>query len=178
MAITDKLLKSFGVSKMKVYFDGDPQEYIATVTFPNIVSPVETYDNTSTGGEVDLADPFRKKADGDGEIKIEATTQALMNKINDSSKVVNINLAMAVNNYNPQLGIFLPLPINYKAGVQFFDVDMGEIKQGQKIDITAKFKMFTWKVDVNLLNVVNYDFIAGSFVVDNADILTAVTGII
>lgn len=172
------LIKAFHVSKKNVYFDGDPMPYIMSVKVPAVASPVETFDNTSTGGPTEVADPNRKYVNGDGEVKFEQENAGLLAKLYDSSKVQNLNIAMAVNALNPQLGQFLPLPAAYKIGAQFFDVDPGELKQGAKREGTAKYKMFSLKIDINLITVVDFDFINASFKLGPADLLALVQAII
>jgi len=172
------LIKSFTVSKQVVYIGGDPMPYVAEVTIPGITAPTETFNNTSTGGELEVADPWRKMPDGDGEIKIEAEDKALAAKIYDSTKIQSLKLSCAVNALNPQLGQFLPLPIVYTIGAQFFGVDPGAIAQGKKRDITAKFKMFNYKMSQNFIDVVDFDFANGVYLVNGADLLALVGAIL
>jgi len=173
-----ELIKAFHVSKKNVYFDGDPMPYIMSVKIPAVASPVETFDNTSTGGPIEVADPFRKYANGDGEVKYEQENAALVQKLMDSTKVQNMKVAMAVSALNPQLGQYLPLPATYAIGAQFFDVDPGNLQQGTKREGTAKFKMLSLKIDINLINVIDYDFVNASFINGPADLLALVAGII
>ena len=172
------LFKAFTVSKIKVYFDGDPQPYLASVTVPAITSPVETFNNTSTGGEIEVADPFRRQPGGDVEFSFEADSSGVLEVISDASKIVSVNVAMAQSNMQPQLGQFVPLPVNYKMGLQFFEFDPGEIAMGTKREITARAKLFSLKIQYNLITVVDYDFINGSFVVGSSDLLATVTNLI
>lgn len=172
------LVKAFQVSKMNHYFDGDPQSYVMETKIPSIASPVETFDSSSTGGAIDIADPNNKYVNGDGEVKFQQVNAALLTKIYDTTKVQNVKIAMAINALNPQLGQFLPLPMEYTLGAQFFDVDEGNLKQGGKREITAKYRLFTYKVSINLITVVDFDFLAGSFITGPADLLAAVQAVI
>lgn len=172
------LVKAFQVSKMNHYFDGDPQPYIMDTKIPSIASPVETFDSSSTGGPIDIADPYNRYVNGDGEIKFQQVSSGLLIKLYDTTKVQSVKLAMAVSALNPQLGVFLPLPMEYTMGAQFYDVDEGNIKQGGKREGTVKFKMFTYKVTINLIPVIDFDFLSGSFKTGPADLLAAVQSVI
>jgi phage tail tube protein FII len=173
-----ELVKAFHVSKMNHYFDGDPQPYIMDSKVPPISSPVETFDSSSTGGPMDIADGYRKYVNGDGEIKFEQVSSGLLIKLYDSTKVQNVKIAMAVNSLNPQLGVFLPLPMEYTLGAHFYEVDEGNLKQGGKREGTAKFKLYTYKVSINLIPVIDFDFLNSKFVTGPADLLAAVQAII
>jgi phage tail tube protein FII len=173
-----ELTKAFHVSKMNHYFDGDPQPYIMDSKIPPISSPVETFDSSSTGGPIDVADGYRKYVNGDGEIKFEQVSAGLLIKLYDSTKVQSIKIAMAVNSLNPQLGVFLPLPMEYTLGAHFYEVDEGNLKQGGKREGTAKFKLYTYKVTINLIPVIDFDFLNSSFITGPADLLAAVQAII
>jgi len=177
MPVADQLIKAFQVSKFQCYFDGDPQPYVAQVTLPAINNAIETFNNTSTGGPVEVADPWRAAPDGDGEITFEADSATILPKIMDASKIVQLNLAMAQNNLNPQLGQFLPIPINYKIGAQFWGPGLGTIGLSVKREITAKFKLFTLVMEVNLVKVINYDFVNGQYETDAASLTAALTNI-
>lgn len=172
------LVKAFHVSKMNHYFDGDPQPYMMDTKIPPISSPVETFDSSSTGGPIDIADGYRRYVNGDGEIKFEQVSAGLLGKIYDATKVQNVKIPMAINALNPQLGVFLPLPMEYTMGCQFYEVDEGNIKQGGKREGTAKFKMYTYKVSVNLITVIDFDFINSSFVIESTDLLAALQAVI
>lgn len=172
------LIKAFHVSKCNVYFDGDPMPYVMNVKIPAVTSPVETFDNTSTGGPMEVADPYRKSVSGDGEVKFEQENASLVQKLMDSTKLQNMKIAMAVSALNPQLGRFLPLPASYTVGAQFYECDPGTIQAGKKREGTAKFKMFSLKIDINFITVIDYDFINASFVNGPADLLAAVQSII
>jgi phage tail tube protein FII len=172
------LIKAFHVSKANCYFDGDPMPYIMSLKVPSVASPVESFDNTSTGGPIEVADPYRKYVNGDGEVKYEQENAALVQKLMDSSKLQQVKFAMAVSALNPQLGEFLPLPATYAIGAQFFDCDPGVLAQGKKREGTAKYKMMTLKIDINLITVINFDFVNASFEVGPADLLALVGAII
>jgi len=178
MPTPNELIKAFQVSKKRVYFDGDPMPYIVSVKVPSIVSPVETFDNTSTGGPFEVADPNRKMASGDGEVKYEQENSALLQKFLNFGIVTNMKIAMAVNSLNPQIGQYLPLPVQYTIGAQFFEVDPGVLQQGTKRDATAKFKMQTLKIDIDLIPVIDFDFLNSSFISGPADLLSLVNALI
>lgn len=173
-----ELTKFFSVSKKVVYFDGDPMPYVMSVKVPAVTCPVETYNSTSTGGEVEVADPNRRGPTGDGEVKIEAVSAQLEAKVMNASLIQNMKISMAVNALNPQLGKMLPLPVQYTIGAQFFEYDPGNIQQGTKREITAKFKMMSYKIEQNFKEIVNFDFLSGEFSVGGADLLTAVQAIL
>ena len=176
------LVKAFQLSKMNVYLDGDPMPYIASVKIPPIICPVETFDNTSTGGPIDVADPNRRYADGDGEIKFEQENANLLAKIMDPSMLQSLRIPVAANALNPQLGIFMPLPMEYVITAQFFSVDLGMLQQGTKRDETTKFKMMGLKVKIasgsGYPTVIDFDFINSKFEVNDTDLLAAVTALI
>lgn len=178
MATPLELAKMFGVSKKNIYFDGDPLPYVGSIKIPAISSPVETFDNTSTGGPIEIADAFRRMAEGDGEVKFQNETAQIAGKLYDSSKVQIMKTAIAVNALNPQSGRFLPYPVTYTTAAQFFNVDPGEIKQGTVREITAKFKMFSYKIELAAVPVLDFDFVAGSFNIEATDLLSAVQAII
>jgi phage tail tube protein FII len=169
-----ELTKAFQVSKMAIYIAGDRTQYVASVKIPRIVSPTETFNNTSTGGEVEVADSGRRMASGDGEIKFEAVEAGLYRKVFDAKQVYLMQIPMAVNSLNPQLGRMLAMPMKYTIGAQFHDVDDGEISQGVKREITAKFKMFSYKLEINLIEEINFDFVSGVFKIGGEDILGAI----
>ena len=172
------LIKAFQTSKFALYFDGDPQEYAAEVTVPKMSHPSEAFNNTSTGGEVEVADPFRCAPDGPGSIKFDSESAGILGKVMDSTKVTAMTLAMAQNALNPQLGQFLPLPVSYKIGAQFRDFDPGTIIAGTKRELTAEFNMFSYKVEINLITVIDFDFINATFKIGATDLLSAVQGIL
>lgn len=172
------LVKSFQVSKQNVYFDGDTQPYIMDVKIPPISSPVDTFDSSSTGGPTDIADGHRKYVNGDVEVKFEQVSSGLLIKLYNSTIVQNVKLALAVNSLNPQLGVFLPLPMEYSMGLHFYEIDEGTIKQGAKREGTAKAKMYTYKVDINLVPVIDFDFLSSSFVTGPEDLLAAVLAVV
>ena len=172
------LFKAFTVSKIKVYFDGDSQPYLASVTMPSITSSVDSFNNTSLGGEIEIADPFRRMPSGDVEFVFEADSSGVNQSIYSASKIVSVNIAMAQANMQPQLGQFVPIPVNYKLGLQFFEVDPGEIAMGAKREITARAKMFSLKIVHNLITVVDFDFVNDTFFINSEDQLAAVSNII
>lgn len=172
------LVKAFQVSKYQLYLDGDPQPYVAEVTFPELVAATEEFNNTSTGGLITISDPFRYMADGQGEVKFEADSAGALAKIANASSVVNMNMAMIQNTLQPQLGQFLPNAVNYKVQAQFGGVDFGAITPGAKREISAKFNMFALKITVTGITVIDYDFVNGQFSIKNTDLLSAVTNIL
>ena len=172
------LFKAFTVSKIKVYFDGDPQPYLANITMPSITSPVDTFNNTSTGGEIEVADPYRRMPSGDVEFVFEADSSGINEAIYNATKITSVNVAMAQSNMQPQLGQFVPLPVNYKMGLQFFEVDAGEIAMGTKREITARAKLFSLKIEYNLITVVDFDFVNGDFIAGTTDLLADVSNLI
>ena len=172
------LIKAFHISKKNVYFDGDPMPYVMSVKIPAISSPVETFDNTSTGGPLEVADPYRKFANGDGEVKHEQINASLAQKLSDSTKLQTMKIATAVSALNPQLGRYLPLPIAWTIAAQFYDWDPGTIQAGKKFEGTAKYKMMSIKIEINLVTVIDYDFVNASFINGPADLLAAVQSII
>lgn len=178
MGVAEQLIKAFQVSKFQVYFEGDPQPYAAEVKLPGIKNAVEKFNNTSTGGEIEVADPWRISPDGDGEITFEADSASVAKHILDASKIVQVNLAMAQNNLNPQLGQMLPVPINYKMASQFWGPDLGTIAHGTKRDIVAKFKLFTWVMQVGGVTVADYDFVNGEYSLDAASLTSALASVI
>jgi P2 family phage contractile tail tube protein len=178
MATSLELTKGFQVAAMSIFFDGDPMPYIAEVKVPGVSSATETFDNTSTGGEIEVANPWRRQPDGDGEVKVESMDGRLLGKLMDATKLQSFKIAIAQNSLNPQLGQFLPMPVTYTIGAQFYAVDDGTIKQGAKRELTAKFKMLSYKVDVNFLNVIDFDFVNSKFKIDSVDLLSAVQNIL
>jgi len=178
MAITDTLVKAFGVSKVKIFFDGDPMPYIGELTMPDISAEVIEFDNTSTGGKIEVGDPWRRFFDGDGEIMIEADSSFLASKIFDATSIPTVRASMIVNNMSQQLGTFVPQVVDWVFQCQFYSVSPGTIKQGTKREITAKFKAFTAKLDINGVNIFDYDIPNGKFLQNGVDLLTDITNLI
>lgn len=178
MPTTFDLTKSFQVSKMNVYVGGSPLPYVASVKIPPITSPTETFNNTSTGGEIKVANPHRRNSSGDGEVKFENADLQLESKIMDVGQLYSMQLALAVNALNPQLGQFLALPMKYTIGAQFFEVDPGEIANSGKREITAKFNMLSYKVDINGVTVVDFNFVSGTYITNQADLVALATLVI
>ena len=172
------LTKSFSTSKMMCYFDGDPMQYIASIKFPPIASPNEEYDNTSMSGPIKVADAFRRGTTGDGELKAEATSAGMLAKVLDPTLVQTMKLSTIVNTLQPQMGRFLPMPVLFSVACQFFEYDPGSIKAGDKRDLTAKFNMFSWKIDIAGITVIDFDFVNSSFEINDVDLLTAVMAVL
>jgi len=178
MATALELSKGFQVAAMSVFFDGDPMPVIADVSVPGVSTAVESFNNTSTGGEIEVANGFRRKPDGDGEINIESFDGRLYGKIMDANRIYSLKLAMAQNNLNPQLGKMLPLPVTYTIGAQFYDVNDGKIAVDKKREIKAKYKMLSLKVEENFQEVIFFDFSSAVFRIDGVDLLSTVQNIL
>lgn len=176
--ISDKVLKSLHVGKCKLYLDGDPTPYVASITIPEISHMQETFDNSSTGGSITAACPERFEVTGSGEVIIEGMGQDVITKIHNANKIYNMNIAYAENNYNPQLAQMAPVMVNMRVGAQFYAVDHGLIKQGGKREISAKFNMFSLRIDISGVTICDLDFISGTFEIDGVDLLAAVTALI
>lgn len=172
------LVKAFQLSKQKLYLDGNPMPYVAEVKPPACKNDTETFDNTSTGGSIDIADPFRYSPDGDGEIKFEAIDGFALAAVSNASKLVSVNAALIQNTLQPQAGLFLPRPINCRMGVQFHSVDYGTFVAGKKQEVVAKFKMFSMNWEIDTVEVISYDFLAGEFNINAEDLLLKLTSIL
>ena len=173
-----ELTKLFQVSKLNAYFDGDPMPYMVSVKIPVLMSPTEDFDNTSTGGKVTIADGARKESGGPGEMKLENLTAASYVKLLDATRVVSLKIPTSINALNPQNNRFMPYPMKYSIAAQFFDLDEGELKNGGKRDITAKFNMFSYKVEINNVLVVDFDMLSSEYILKGADILSSIKEII
>lgn len=172
-----QVLKAFQVAKMKTFIDGEPLSYQMDIKLPGLVCPTETFNNTSTGGEIEIANGFRWNPDGDGEIKFETDHGSFMSKVMNPTNFVQLNVAIAQNTLQPQIG-FVPMPVNYRIGCQFFGVDFGTVTQDKKREITAKFKMLTLKFEYANQTILDFDSVNGMFEVNGADLVTAVTSLL
>ena len=177
-SLSDTVAKLFQTSKMVIYFDGDPIPYAGTVTIPKIVSEMIEYDNTSIGGKIEFADPFRRGVDGTGTIVFDQDTSEIISKISDSSKVVNMTVTTAVAAISTDLGSIAPLPQKYSMSVQFSEYDPGEIAPGKKREVTATFNMYSLKVTSAGIDVIDYNFLSGSFKNNGVDLLSAVNALL
>ena len=176
--ISDKVLKGLHTSRTKLYLDGDPMPYYATATIPAITHPTDEFDNISTGGTITVADPYRYVVSDMGEIVFEAADTELYKKIHDASKVYRMNIAIAENNYQPQLGQIIPVPVNFKIGAQFAGIDNGTIQMGTKRQLTASYYMLSYKIEISGVTVVNFDFLANVFEVNDIDLLSDISEIL
>lgn len=176
---SSNLFKSLSISKFKMYIEGDPVQYVNEITLPEIRCKNISLDNSSIGGAIEVADPYRYEIAGDGEITIEGTTTNDLAKFFNPTKIYNVNISMAEGNLNPQLGQIVPVPINYLCQVQFCGNDLGSIIAGEKRIHNVKFKLYTFKIKVNGLVIpVDLDFINGQFSIDGVDLMAAVTSVI
>ena len=173
-----ELTKAFHTSKMQVYMGDSRVPYVGEVMVPEIVHPTDEFDNTSTGGPLELADPFRMSPDGDGEVKFEGFDAVSVKKMLDASSLHSMKIPMAVNSLNPQLGKFLAMPMVYTIGAQFHGVNFGTLKAGTKREITAKYKMTTLKIEQNFIPILELDFVNAVYKLDGEDILGAVAAIL
>lgn len=176
--LSSKILKSLHISRAKIYLDGDPMEYHGAVTIPPISHPVDTFDNISVSGALEVADPYRYNVEGDGEIILESSTINQLIQIHDASKIYGMNIAIAENNYNSTISQIIPIPVNIKINAQFFSVDNGTIQMGAKRDMRAMFKMLSYKVQYSGVTVVNFDFLGSQFELNNVDLLADLTAIL
>jgi len=176
--LNSRVLKSLHISRAKVYLDGDALEYHGSITLPPVSHPVDTFDNISMGGSVEVADPYRYMVEGDGEIVLEANSINQLTQIHDASKVYGLNIAIAENNFNPTTSSILPVPVNIKINAQFFSVDNGTITMGAKRDMRALFKMLSYKIQYSGITVVNFDFLGSTFELNDVDLLADITAIL
>jgi P2 family phage contractile tail tube protein len=176
---TSNLFKSLNISKFKVYLDGDPVQYAAEITLPEIKYKTISLDNSSMGGNLEVYDGYRCEVTGEGELSIEGTTTDDYAKFFNATKIYNMNISMAESNLNPQLGAVVPIPINYICQVQFGGNDLGSIISGEKKDHKVKFKLLSFKMKVNLISTpVDLDFVNGQYTIDGVDLMAAVTSVI
>ena len=173
-----ELLNGFHLSHQKVYMDGDPMPYVGDVTIPGIVHPTETFDNSSTSGPMDLADPFRYGPSGDGEVKFEGFNATVMKKVLDASLLQDFIVSQAITALDPTASMMLPIPVKHTIGAQFFDVNFGTQRAGTKRELTAKYKMTSYKYTEATVDVIEMDFVAGVMMIDGVDLMVAVNTVL
>ena len=172
------LTKGFHLSHQKVYMASDPMPYVGDVTIPSIVHPVETFDNTSTSGPIELADPFRFGPSGDGEIKFEGWSSFVLKNILSANKLNILSLSQSVAALGPTMDELVPLSRKISIGAQFFDVNFGTQRGGTKPELTAKYKMTLFKIKEAGQDIIDFDFIHGVMKIDGKDIMVPVNALL